>query len=480
MTNKLQLEKPTENYSFNTTDHAWVFPPVGTAVKLDQVRDEIVSYEGILGSIVRHNAGYDPNPPDTSDLLKQCLAQVQKSVNTDCSDELADILQDLYFESGAVKLRRFAPASLAYLEPRKDIPKKSYSSVLGLGVFFSRVFMPAEFATSSTGESRTTNHILDQVMLESLPKLESKSKSSEPPVLRLFEEDLIAQFRRDLNILLESEGLILSHIDSLTRLYFFQYLTELVRYLNRSVESLRSSTQFEPAALQGLHFLIEGERASASRVGVTEGWRSVRDSFGTVFSHINCLELLNHLRLPERGPLGYAELAKLDSPTNLETLRQLAQDFVGVASPPENNKVKFAHGDDLIAAVNAANSCEEAVYAFWYWIDFEINHSGRGRVVNDIAKWFGGFGHGTLLQQRGPLGYISVLPLTYLHLLVTVVVRSTHEERVRLKELWDGLAERGILLDEGSKRAVISNLEEIGVLEAKSDSGDARYVRAPF
>jgi DNA phosphorothioation-dependent restriction protein DptG len=479
MTNELQLDKPAKNYSFNSTDHAWVFPPVGTAVKIDQVRDEIVSFEGILGAIVRHNAGCDSNPPNTSDLLTQCLEYVRENVSTDCESELADVLRDLYFEGSAAKLRRFAPASLAYLEPRKSIPKKSYSSVLSLGVFFSRVFMPPEF-NKSTADKPSTTHILDQVMLDSLPQLKQRSDRAEPPVLRVFEDELIAQFRCDLKVLSESDGLLLSHIDSLIRLYLFQYLTELTRYLNRSVESLRVGNQCDSAALHGLHFIIEGERASASRIGVTEGWQSVRDSFGSAFAHINCLELLNHLRLPEQGPLDYAAVARLDTPYHLKMLRQLANDFVEVTSLPNNTKVKFAHGKELIADVNAAGSCAEGVYAIWHWIDHEINHSVRGRVVNDIAKWFSGFGHGTLLQQRGPLGYISVLPLAYLHLLVAVVVRSTQDKRVRLKDLWAGLTVRGVLLDEGSKRAVISNLEEIGVLEAKSDSGDARYVRAPF
>jgi len=190
---------------------------------------------------------------------------------------------------------------------------------------------------------------------------------------------------------------------------------------------------------------------------------------------------LNHLQLPDSIALDYAAIASLESSENLRKIKQLAKEFVEVASEPNNRSVKFSNGENFLSDMNSVETCSAAVHVIWYWIDYHINHTGdKARVVKDVAKWFGGFGRGTLLQQRGRLGYVSVLPLTYLHLLVTVIVRSTNEERVRLKELWAGLAARGFLLDEGSKRAVISNLEEIGVLEAKSDSGDARYVRAPF
>jgi DNA phosphorothioation-dependent restriction protein DptG len=474
---ELQFNEPTKNYSFNTTNHAWVFPRAGTAVKLDQVREELLSYEGVLGAIIRCSSGFESQPPDTEKLFEQCLTHVQKHVSTDCEAELASVLRDLYFETGSNKLRRFAFASLAYLQPDSQVPKNSLSSILSLGEFFSRVFMPPNLAAVGGKEHM---HVLDRVMLEALPKLKTTSEMDLYPVMRKFESSLVSEFQKDLGVLLQHDGLFLTHIDSLSRFYLFQYLTEIVRYLNRSIESLRTGTIYGSAAIQGLHFLIEDERASASRIGVAEGWRSVKDGFAKVFSHINCLELLNHLKLPGQGPLDYSTFASLHSPSNLDTMRRLAASFVEVASSRGNSKVKFACGKELLEDVNRAKSCADAVYYIWYWIDYEINHSGRGRVVSDIAKWFSGFGQGTLLQQRGPLGYISVLPLTCLHLLVTVVVKTSQEERVRLKDLWEGLARRGVLLDEGSKRSVISNLEEIGVLEAKSDSGDAKYVRAPF
>jgi DNA phosphorothioation-dependent restriction protein DptG len=477
MTNELKLDKPAKNYSFNVVDHAWVFPRVGTAVKLDQVRDELISFEGILGAIIRHNAGCDSHPPTTDNLFDQCLSHALKHVNTNCENELASILRDLYFEPGTSKLKRFSLGSLSYLEPGSDVPKNSFASIISLGEFFSCVFMPPGPIAQGASNNK---HLLDQIMLNSLPKLEPNKRDSEPRILRKFEDELVGEFQKDLEVLLKNESLFLSHIGALARFYLFQYLTELIRYLNRSIESLRSGNPIGPASVQGLHFLIEGERASASRVGVAEGWRSVKDSFVKVFSHINCLELLNHIELPGEGPLDYLALANLSSRANLDAIRKLASSFVEVAVAPGNTKVKFAHGEQLLSDIGKAASCADAVFQIWYWIDYEINHSGRGRVINDIAKWFCGFGQGTLLQQRGPLGNVTVLPLSYLHLLVTVIVKSSGQERIRLKELWDNLARRGILLDEGSKRAVILNLEEIGALESKSDSGDAKYVRSPF
>ena len=152
----------------------------------------------------------------------------------------------------------------------------------------------------------------------------------------------------------------------------------------------------------------------------------------------------------------------------------------GIVPPVYGTEGAFSRGEDLSNGIEKADSSAVAVTELWKWINFEIKNTGRDRIWKNVGKWFEEFGYGSLLQQRGRVGYLAVLPLRYLHLLVFLAVEASGQERIRLKEFWSALLTRGIRFDETTKGAVVENLESIGVLETRSDSGDARYVRSPF
>ena len=50
--------------------------------------------------------------------------------------------------------------------------------------------------------------------------------------------------------------------------------------------------------------------------------------------------------------------------------------------------------------------------------------------------------------------------------------------KLRLHEFWEELRERGVDFDHQSKVLIVELLEKLNLLEKKSDSGDAQYVRA--
>ena len=52
------------------------------------------------------------------------------------------------------------------------------------------------------------------------------------------------------------------------------------------------------------------------------------------------------------------------------------------------------------------------------------------------------------------------------------------KEKIRLKKLWEELESRGLIFDEKSKMEIVKLFERINLLEKKSDSGDAQYVKS--
>lgn len=59
----------------------------------------------------------------------------------------------------------------------------------------------------------------------------------------------------------------------------------------------------------------------------------------------------------------------------------------------------------------------------------------------------------------------------------TRIILQEYDGRVRLAKLFDEFEKRGLLFDRESKKRIIALYEKMNLLEKRSDSGDAQYVK---
>lgn len=95
-------------------------------------------------------------------------------------------------------------------------------------------------------------------------------------------------------------------------------------------------------------------------------------------------------------------------------------------------------------------------------------------AIKKFGKNIENLGKGYFLKSRGSLGYVFNLSHDLLMALITVSVK---DDRLPLKSLYSELEKRGIALDFSSKRELVNILETHNLLDKKSDSGDAQYVK---
>jgi DNA phosphorothioation-dependent restriction protein DptG len=467
---------PNVSSNFNETNNARILPTVVTGVSSDKARSEFLSLEPIVGAAFCHaleRKSVFSNPrADTSLLIDSTCA----TVSTDCLNDLKSVLHDKYFNPYDGRLRRFCTESLLCLTHSPDSYSKNRSSLDSLGTYFSEVFLTQAEREQLNSVGQSELHLLDRQVRGALQVKSQPRASDLAPLRKYFESDLISSCRTDINSLSRNTGALLTHIDAVIRIYLFHYITEVVRHLTASVRGLPDKIQEEE--LRGLYYILEGEHSSASRMSVTNGWSSVKDVFSDVFTHVNCLEVLNHVRREGRIPLDYSDIARDRSIEMLSAVKQVINDFASTASSWKDGP--FSYGDELKSGILQLDSSAAVVAELWKLINIQISNSSRDAVGKRVRSWFEKFAYGSLLQQRGRFGYLAVLPIRYLHLLVFLAVEESTQERIRLKELWSAFHRRGFRFDEISKSCIVENLESIGVLETRSDSGDARYVRSPF
>jgi DNA phosphorothioation-dependent restriction protein DptG len=114
----------------------------------------------------------------------------------------------------------------------------------------------------------------------------------------------------------------------------------------------------------------------------------------------------------------------------------------------------------------------------WKMINCQFRESDRNAPAGRYSKWLSLFANKNFIKRRGRIGYTLSLKRDHLMFLTRLCVGR--HEKLRLRELWNEFKRRGIDFDFESKRQIIILYEKLNMLEKKSDSGDAQYVRAIF
>ncbi len=83
-------------------------------------------------------------------------------------------------------------------------------------------------------------------------------------------------------------------------------------------------------------------------------------------------------------------------------------------------------------------------------------------------------GADVFLKNRGSIGAVFNMSHEMLLLLTAVCVK---EERMPLNRLFEEFSKRGVAFDRHSKKMIIELFDSHNILDKKSDSGDAQYVK---
>ena len=79
------------------------------------------------------------------------------------------------------------------------------------------------------------------------------------------------------------------------------------------------------------------------------------------------------------------------------------------------------------------------------------------------------------LRPRGRNGKMLALSEEQLLLLTRLCIKD--DDKIRLNKVFSEFERRGIFLDNQSKKQVMKYYEKLNLIEKKSDSGDAKYVK---
>lgn len=403
-------------------------------------------FNGVTGEFSRIISG---NTIDEEVSMETVIEKITNKVNPSTEDTFYfERLLRMFLADDLKKMKVFHPHILQY------IPLASNSEAKGeknIALFIRDVLAQDSTFLEDFFEKSEADDLVVKLILDQLDHLEaSETKMRYHTVLPVISE----VFQEDFLYLTKHQDYFIENVDLLLAYYYFFYITQVTLKLNQLHKGRWDS-------INEVYYTLDWESSNKNRVGYSFGYRNIKEAARNVLVHVNCLEHLNFLFGTNQAKI-YAELKKQFQTNTAEeqkeliaTLKQWIKEYRHHVSLPE---MKLDDDYNLLVT-KLFESLNEGIVA--------ETKSRYALSIEEIGKKY-------FLKTRGILGYMLNVTQDFILLLTAVCVK---DERKSLKEVFKQFERRGVFLDRYSKEAVIQLFDKINILDKKSDSGDAQYVK---
>lgn len=408
-------------------------------------------------------------------LKKYILEEAVNKIDTEHPEDFKEVIINLFFEEdgGLIKFNKKMLSYMHFINEHAILKETSK--------FFYEVFLNTKILNNKDLVKSENDNLFYKLIIESLPQLEDKpAVKSSVEYTNVFDE-ITRLFLNDFNILSNREELFLEHIEDLFKYYYFFYLSQTAINLNKFGESKE---------IKPICFSMDWETLSETRRSYNFGWKHVLLDLENLFSHANTLELLNYISINNEKIGDYASIidqSKILTHDQTNSFISKIKELSEFYKPQiESLKSPFKMGKNWLDCENSLsnrlntkkfdNEIQVEIYSLFYRVDYQFRNSQRDKPYKDYSNWLIDFFKSNYTKFRGRLGYTTAINQETLLFLTKICINN--KEKIRLKSLWHKLEQRGISFDETSKVEIVKLFERINLLEKKSDSGDAQYVKS--
>lgn len=283
-------------------------------------------------------------------------------------------------------------------------------------------------------------------------------------------------FRDDLIWLMEKEDYVLiKYIDLFLYFYACYSITQSAMMLDAENKKYADLNTPEP-----LYFILDKEVASAKRDVVTKGWATKlpNEYLERLYGRMQALDIANTLLSNDYNPEAtgfYPEVLQKMKKTPFEDVKEDCEkllEYYKTRKLEILNKRENRKAIDLSMLVDlTVNSYEEFLSKLEKLCRVlqatDYCSKMRRRMVDLMQVRF--------LQTRRGRGH-TVLTLDD-EMLIFLIAMITKEKRSKLKDVFKSFRNYGIYFDLHTCQAIEDYLSKLNLLERRSDSGEAKYVR---
>jgi DNA phosphorothioation-dependent restriction protein DptG len=372
-------------------------------------------------------------------------------------EKLIEIIKDMYVKNNAII--PFNIRTIGYLE------SNSFTEKIAMFLFSMFIDDYIKGKYQDTCKKEEVN-VLQKIVLEALPALK-ESGPVEETKYNCFLPYIKDVFQEDIKYMIENPRLLERNLKRFLEYYFMFYITQLAIKMSK----------FEKANLEEVekvYMTLGWEVTSKTRQAYIYGWRYVFEYIPKLFSHAVTLELLS--RNNSNNTMDYVQFYTIFNETEedlqmSEAINQITEKYKAWISNVDYSRCIHEKEKDG----NCITSNQ--IRLLFETIDFQFTNGTRTAPYQKYSGRFIEFVHCNFGKRRGALGYTFNITEQDI-ILFTKIILGQNDGRMRLVKLFNEFERRGLVFDRESKKKIVELFEKLNLLEKKSDSGDAQYVKS--
>lgn len=418
--------------------------------------DKILSdFDGIFGAFLQNIYSLQANEISRDSIIDEICKGVSFDNNPVNKYKFVAILKALYF-TDEHSLKCTCIDTYKYIN-RRD---KNYSKVASYIV--STICDKELIKQELKKYSNSNRNILDKLVEDHLPKLSCNTSSK--MYLSLFPQ-IKSLFTNDFIFLIRNSNTDFLDLIQLITYYYFFYTSQVILQLN---DFCRSKEEIKP-----VYFCVDWEKTSRHRDSFSKGWQCLDGKRVTMYAHATLLEMLNQTGCEKK--YSYKDIL---NEYNAASAEEKSKIYSCIENIKRNYRETYAPEDGFsYSEINYIHDdLESLLHGFFEDIALQLKKSTtRGGVDDKYQKGFYLFCKNNFLQNRRRNGLMLVLNEEQLVLFTKIIIGG--KPKMRLNELFREFALRGIGMDRQTQECVVEFYEKLNLIEKKSDSGDAQYVK---
>jgi len=399
------------------------------------------------------------------DSLDVILEKIAELIDAEAEEKKAalNIIQTLFWDKNGC-IRPNSVNSMRYIpcDDSSELKIAHYlCSVLGYHSEIKRV------TDGAVSKAVLQANALERVVLSAL-----KCGEDQPKVLERYYTVHTAPgktFLEDLRFILDSSTRTKEYLVDLLEFYYFFYTAQTSLALSRFEHGKRDE-------IVPLYFSLDWEKTNKARACYTSGWRQLIPALEQQFYHAITLEILNQTTSDEQFDYIAIKEYVNDNDADAEVAEQIRpicelyrSAIFHISSPQACSELQaIIKNDQLGLAFAEVNYLYESVRR-------QFQNTDRHRVSDGYIKHFKTFCHDKFLKNRKSNGLMLNITEEFLIFLTKLAIKN--EAQMGLNEVFRQFELRGVFLDQPSRDEVVKFYTKLNLIDKKSDSGDAQYVK---
>ena len=415
----------------------------------------VMNLEDVVSGFFREVLGKKTEVVDFDSLCEAILEEVE--VDEDDLDYFKDMIQSLFFEGND-----FVANNLGLYPYQTVINNKSAEN---LAHFLYSVLGITEEDCKLIEEAKDKYrfNVLEDMVIQTMETKKVSEADVKEPYFCI-KTDVQAKFRQDFYFMLKSGMTSLEDLSNLFSIYYFYYVSQACITLDHFCDGVRDD-------MVEFYFALDWEKVSKNRLCCNSGWEKLQASISHMFSHAITLEILNQTELDKKWDyIAFKEYIDEHPYEDMQIAEQIRKAESTYCSYVGDYK-KF----DEIGFQISKTETERAIKHLFRCVEAQFLETERKRANQFYNEKYSEFCKNRWVKNRKKSGL--VLNLTERDIIFLTKISLKNEEKIRLNDLYKEYEYRGIYLDNTSKEYLQEFFTKLNLIDKKSDSGDAQYVK---